>query len=404
MKRILAAIVIGFLCFSMLPLLAPQTRADTTLRAWKDSSSLGLENDRLYLHGLAATGNFYWFFDYLVFKDTGTVWYQPWGELAIIVYPNYLAWYLSSTYEIHAFTEADRAYLTYSITRDNLREDITYTVYAGEPYINITFSTTNIGSSVKSTYVGAQFTTWIVGDHENDYFYVPGHGQGQFTGVGNVNFPDATETWVAMWDQSKSEGCGMLSTKGFTPINMITEDFGIGEGFKFISDNFELAPGQSLQTFDCYLYFFTGTGWQKTKDFYDQKLEGILQANVDIDPNTLNLRSRGKWITSYIELAEGHDVGLTTISSILLNNTVPVDLAAPTAIGDYDSDGIPDLMVKFDRTAVQRYILENVPIEAKFMTTVLTMTGKLNDGTLFHGSDTIKIIFPNDYWKSVCLE
>ena len=50
---------------------------------------------------------------------------------------------------------------------------------------------------------------------------------------------------------------------------MITEDFGIGEGFKFIGDNFDLAPGQTSATYDCYFYFFTGTGWQKTKDFYD---------------------------------------------------------------------------------------------------------------------------------------
>lgn len=269
MKKILTAIVIGFLCSAMFSMFAPQAKADTTLRAWKDSSSLGLENDHLYLHGLDVTGNFYWFFDYLVFKDTGTVWYQPWGELAIIVYPNYLAYYLSSTYEIHAFTETDKAYLTYSITRDNLREDITYTIYAGQPYIYIAFSLTNIGSSVQSTYVGAQFTTWIAGDHANDYFYVPGYGQGQFTGIGNVNFPEATETWVSMWDQNKGEGCGMLSTKGFTPINMITEDFGIGEGFKFISPNFNLAPGQSSATYDCYLYFFKGTGYDAVKAFYD---------------------------------------------------------------------------------------------------------------------------------------
>lgn len=241
-----------------------------SVRAWKDETSLGLENDHLLLHGSAVTGNYLWFFDYLTFKDTGTKWYQPWGELAILVYPNF-QWKgtVTTDFEVNAFTDADKAYLKYSITSGNLREELTYTIYPGESYIYATLSLTNIGSVTENTYAGVQFTTWIAGDHANDYFYVPGVGQGQFTGVGNVNFPDANETWIAEWDQNKGEGCGMLSTKGFNPNNMITEDFGIGEGFKFISDSFDLAPGQSSAVYDCYLYFFTGTGWQKTKDFYN---------------------------------------------------------------------------------------------------------------------------------------
>ena len=245
-------------------------RADTTLKAWKDSSSLGLENDRLYVHGLSVTGNYRWFFDYLIFKDTGTMWCQPWGELAMLVYPNFQPNYVSTTdFEVNAFTESDKAYLKYSMTAGNLREELVYTIYADEPYIHMTLSLTNVGSGVENTYAGAQFTTWIAGDHANDYFYVPGHGQGQFTGVGNVYFPDATETWIAEWDQNKGEGCGMLSLRGFAPENMVTEDFGIGEGFKFISDNFDLAPGQTSETYDCYYYFFMGTGWQETEGFSD---------------------------------------------------------------------------------------------------------------------------------------
>jgi hypothetical protein len=62
----------------------------------------------------------------------------------------------------------------------------------------------------------------------------------------------------------------MLSTEGFEPSNMITEDFGIGEGFKFISDNFDLAPSQTSLTYDCYLYFFKGTGSDQASVFYDR--------------------------------------------------------------------------------------------------------------------------------------
>ena len=85
------------------------------------------------------------------------------------------------------------------------------------------------------------------------------------------------------------------------------------------------------------------------------------------------------------------------VSSILLNDTVP-DEMHPTEIGDYDDNGIPDLMVKFDRAEVVQYILNSADVdellEDKFLTTTLIITGTLDDGTLFQGSDTIKVILP----------
>ena len=123
----------------------------------------------------------------------------------------------------------------------------------------------------------------------------------------------------------------------------------------------------------------------------------VITATVDIQPQTLNLRSRGKWITTYIELPEGYNVADINVSTIMLNDTVPVE-PKPIAIGDYDNDTIPDLMVKFDRQQVINYIMANVDIsrlyEERFMAITLTVTGKLNDGTPFQGSDIIKIILP----------
>jgi hypothetical protein len=118
-----------------------------------------------------------------------------------------------------------------------------------------------------------------------------------------------------------------------------------------------------------------------------------IAATIDINPDTLNLKSKGKWITAYIELPEGYDVADINVSSILLNGTVPAELR-PTAIGDYNSDGIPDLMVKFDRQATVNLILQNCDLTGMFGTATLTVTGNLNDGTLFMGSDTIKIVMP----------
>jgi predicted GH43/DUF377 family glycosyl hydrolase len=119
-----------------------------------------------------------------------------------------------------------------------------------------------------------------------------------------------------------------------------------------------------------------------------------IPAEVDINPETLNLKSQGKWITAHIELPEGYNVADINVSTIRLNDTIPVDPSVPTAVGDYDEDTIPDLMVKSDRAAVVEYILDNVPIEGRFVTVTLAITGKLCDGTPFQGSDTIRIISP----------
>jgi len=117
----------------------------------------------------------------------------------------------------------------------------------------------------------------------------------------------------------------------------------------------------------------------------------VLGATVDIRPEALNLHSKGKWITVYIEPPEGYNAAEINVSSIMLNDTVTAELR-PKAIGDYDNDAIPDLMVKFDRDEVISYIIANIIIEERFMTITLILTGRFNDGTLFQGSDTIRII------------
>jgi len=123
----------------------------------------------------------------------------------------------------------------------------------------------------------------------------------------------------------------------------------------------------------------------------------MIPATIDIDSDTLNLRSRGRWITAYIEFPEGYDVNDINVTTVMLNDTVSAELHS-TEVEDYDGDGVPDLMVKFDRTEVTSYILANVNMtklaEERFMTVTLTITGQLDDGTPFQGSDTITIMLP----------
>ena len=122
-----------------------------------------------------------------------------------------------------------------------------------------------------------------------------------------------------------------------------------------------------------------------TLDF--ELVEVQIKATVVINPRSLNLRSEGRWITASIEFEEGFDVRDVNVSSIKLNNTVPVDLTAPMEFSG------STLIVKFDREAVETFILNELGEPSKFGMITLTLTGKLKDGTTFTGNDTIKTIF-----------
>ena len=108
-------------------------------------------------------------------------------------------------------------------------------------------------------------------------------------------------------------------------------------------------------------------------------------ATIDFDPDTLNLKSKGSVVTVYIyiELPPGYDVSQINISSIRLNGTITA-LAEPTEISDYDGDSIPDLMVKFDRAAVQSVLAVGEQVQ-------ITITGEVG-GMAFEGRDTIRVI------------
>ncbi|MGB2863557.1 MAG: hypothetical protein WBC05_09560 [Sedimentisphaerales bacterium] len=103
-----------------------------------------------------------------------------------------------------------------------------------------------------------------------------------------------------------------------------------------------------------------------------------VEATVDIDSDTLNLKSKGLWITCYIELPEGYSVEDIDIDTVALKNG---DFEVGGEYGEFQTG---KLMVKFPRAEVQD-ILEPGQVE-------LTVTGELIDGTPFEGSDTITVI------------
>jgi hypothetical protein len=106
---------------------------------------------------------------------------------------------------------------------------------------------------------------------------------------------------------------------------------------------------------------------------------------LNIQPVCLNLRSRGTWITATIELPEGYDASDVDESSLLLNGTVPAEQSS--------SSQAHSLTVKFERTAVSELILSEGLMWGHV---TLTVNGRLADGTMFEGSDTIRVRMPGD--------
>jgi DNA-binding response OmpR family regulator len=70
---------------------------------------------------------------------------------------------------------------------------------------------------------------------------------------------------------------------------------------------------------------------------------------------------------------------------LVLNDAVPADLSHKATIGDVDKDGVPDLMVKFSREALQQHLVVG-PDQR------VVVSGSLSDGTMFVGYDVIAVI------------
>ncbi len=86
---------------------------------------------------------------------------------------------------------------------------------------------------------------------------------------------------------------------------------------------------------------------------------GAAAATVEYMPEPLDLASRGRYIKAFIELPGGLDPGTISLASIKVTAIdgraiKPIGAAAGSGtIGDFDNDGVPDLLVQLDRRQLE---------------------------------------------------
>jgi hypothetical protein len=116
-----------------------------------------------------------------------------------------------------------------------------------------------------------------------------------------------------------------------------------------------------------------------------------IDAKVQLDPQVLQLGSQGRVVTAYIQLPQGYAPATINVASLNLNDTV-MALTSPTEVVDQNGDGVPELMVKFNRQQVTALADSLLPPFMHRGLVDLNLTGSLNDGTQLIGTTTLEVI------------
>jgi hypothetical protein len=131
------------------------------------------------------------------------------------------------------------------------------------------------------------------------------------------------------------------------------------------------------------------SAWTAVAGFTVHLPQTAITVEVEIEPETLERKSSGKWIKAEIEFPKGYCAKDADISSIRLEGTVPAE-ARPFELKhhddhDDDHDSCDDeLKVKFRRSDV----LAVLPADSECAT--IHVTGSIG-GTSFEGIDIIRI-------------
>lgn len=116
-----------------------------------------------------------------------------------------------------------------------------------------------------------------------------------------------------------------------------------------------------------------------------------ISATVNITPNTLNLKSRGKFITASIKLPVEFNVnqidGNTVQISAIDEHPIEPISADKTRVEEIESDNC--LLAKFDRRDLINVLVPGDEVN-------ITIEGLLTSGKKFTGADTLRVIEPGN--------
>jgi len=103
----------------------------------------------------------------------------------------------------------------------------------------------------------------------------------------------------------------------------------------------------------------------------------LIPAEARIIPRTINLASKGNWITCYIWLPEGYDVADIDPNSIFLEDEIQAESF---------------LVNEQEQVAMARFSREDLRAILNAGEVELTISGQLTDGTVFEARDVIRVI------------
>lgn len=180
-----------------------------------------------------------------------------------------------------------------------------------------------------------------------------------------------TLEWFVNGSPGKCEGC--MDKQDFN-----VNDYPLYIGSGYSTQKFEVQP--FLGYID-YVRIYKGLLPEEKLNFDPTGI--IPYADINIDPDILNTKSRGKWITTYIDLPEQLDVNNIDTDTIKLKLVDEENKSVEVEWGEIQD---ATLMVKFAKEEVINNLLQ-----AKSGEVELKITGNLKDETPFKGTDTINV-------------
>jgi len=106
-----------------------------------------------------------------------------------------------------------------------------------------------------------------------------------------------------------------------------------------------------------------------------------LPAKLDVTPGVLTTTGRG-WVSATVEIPGINPLDID-ISTVRLQGTIP-PVPRFAVAGDHESDGMPDLTLKFDRAALASLLVPG--------NNTVRLTGSLSTGPGFMGTDAVRLV------------